>query len=341
MKKKILFTMAIFIAVFATASVIKIKAGTGENVSGWSWGGSEEAPDTVINGNESGVGWISSNNITGGGTVNYGINIPNDGSPAWGYAWSENIGWISFQPGDLVGCPQTPCNTRRVGNDLIGWARIMSMPQAGVNSGGWTGWVKMNGTAQDGTPYGVTVDPSTGKFNGYAWSGGVSAPELGAIKMQGVNYVTMVTPPAQIISFTATPSKTDIEANPNFLSTANNVILRWDSVNAASCDISGGWTGGGLPAVNSTGQSISQTSGIQNYTLICRGPGGDSLPMTISVYTYCNDRTCGTGACNSTENVSSWGISNVANVSTTCNQLCSDNTQCEGRSSGTWKEVAP
>lgn len=45
------------------------------------------------------IGWISFNNTSGGGGTNYGVNILEDASGVGklsGYAWSENIGWISF-----------------------------------------------------------------------------------------------------------------------------------------------------------------------------------------------------------------------------------------------------
>ena len=44
------------------------------------------------------IGWISFNNTTGGGTTNYGVNINPSTGVFSGYAWSENIGWIDFGP---------------------------------------------------------------------------------------------------------------------------------------------------------------------------------------------------------------------------------------------------
>jgi len=49
------------------------------------------------------VGWISANCHSGGGAKNYGLNIGGDGTLT-GYAWSENVGWISFEPADVNGC---------------------------------------------------------------------------------------------------------------------------------------------------------------------------------------------------------------------------------------------
>ncbi len=55
------------------------------------------------------IGWISFNSTNLGGSFNYGVNV----DPACagsvcnmlGYAWSEHIGWISFNSSDVGGCP--------------------------------------------------------------------------------------------------------------------------------------------------------------------------------------------------------------------------------------------
>jgi len=42
------------------------------------------------------IGWISFNNTSGGGSTNYGVNVDTSTGAFSGYAWSENIGWIKF-----------------------------------------------------------------------------------------------------------------------------------------------------------------------------------------------------------------------------------------------------
>ncbi len=153
MLKKIL--VALFIAIAFLATNIQAKAGNNENVTGWLWGGSN-----------TNLGWISTNNLTGGGSVNYGINVPNGDGNVTGYAWSSNIGWINFNPSGPY--PEGPnSSVRRVGNNLIGWARIVGIAQESArgNSGGWQGWIKMSGANHR-----VIVNPSSGQINGYAWS---------------------------------------------------------------------------------------------------------------------------------------------------------------------------
>ena len=44
------------------------------------------------------IGWISFNNTSGGGATSYGVNINTSTGSLSGYAWSENVGWIMFNP---------------------------------------------------------------------------------------------------------------------------------------------------------------------------------------------------------------------------------------------------
>lgn len=111
----------------------------------------------------SNIGWISFNctNDNSCGTANYGVNKNIDGTLS-GYAWSSNIGWIQF--GGLAGFPSgsgtTASNATVNGsNQLVGWARAIS--QDGV---GWDGWISLFGASPS---YGVTFSGTS--FIGYAW----------------------------------------------------------------------------------------------------------------------------------------------------------------------------
>jgi len=148
------------------------KADSNDNV--WGWAYSEN------------IGWISFNNITGGGASDYGVHICStsdsnvfcSGKPEGtivGYAWSRGndanvggVGWISFNESDLSGCPQVPCKAWVNTGDgkVYGWAKALAggTPEAG----GWDGWIKLSGTALDGSPYGLSID-SGGEFQGWAW----------------------------------------------------------------------------------------------------------------------------------------------------------------------------
>ena len=110
------------------------------------------------------IGWLSFNNTTGGGSTDYGVNIDSGGLFS-GYAWSENIGWLSFNQAELAGCPSGACRAEMdtATGQVSGWARALAYGD------GWDGWISLRGTN-----YGVSVDPNPAsptyqEFFGWAW----------------------------------------------------------------------------------------------------------------------------------------------------------------------------
>ncbi|MDD3497985.1 MAG: hypothetical protein PHH24_00570 [Candidatus Moranbacteria bacterium] len=184
--KKIILAI-IIVALFAGLS-FSAKA----DVIGWLWGGGTES--FVGDTSHTNFGWISANSsncasnegeltetafcpqATG---ASYSLAVPSTDGPVSGYVWSENVGWISFNSGDLTGCPSGECSARRAGGWLEGWARIKSIQTAYAleNSGGWEGWISLKGTG-----YGVEISKMDGNLNTptYAWS-----DELGWINFGG------------------------------------------------------------------------------------------------------------------------------------------------------------
>jgi hypothetical protein len=187
-----------FVCVFLAAGLIFAQnafAGSEHNVGGFAWSGSNSA---AANDGQS-IGWVSFNNVKVDGVgpatpgpIDYGVNIDGSNGEMSGYAWSaadkdagnniEGLGWISFQKADVKNCPDHPGDNTgdlcvaKVKTELVdnkytvsGWARVLSVKNETSNNGGWEGWIKLSGTAQDGSPYGVYID-SNGDFHGYAWS---------------------------------------------------------------------------------------------------------------------------------------------------------------------------
>lgn len=105
------------------------------------------------------IGWISFNNTSGGGSVSYGVNIDSDGIFS-GYAWSENVGWISFNQAELSGCPSGTCRAEvdLSSHEVSGWARALA------HGDGWDGWIRLRGSN-----YGVKINDATQEFEGWAW----------------------------------------------------------------------------------------------------------------------------------------------------------------------------
>lgn len=181
--------LVLIVVLIDLLSVGKTKADTTANVSGWAY--SEN------------VGWISfnsndcdkdDNNISDNqnypdcpvGLLSkpYGVNIGSDGKLS-GQAWSENVGWISFNESE-TGIPFSadPCGSGcialadpsgELGKSNVaikGWARALaacdSVPCSssgpGSNTGGWDGWIRFD-YGKNNEAY---IDSSY-KFHGWAW----------------------------------------------------------------------------------------------------------------------------------------------------------------------------
>lgn len=132
------------------------------NVNGWAW--SEN------------IGWISFSNVAAGTEVPYGLHINPETMKLSGYIWSENIGWITFHR-SVAGDPPSgnPCSEDPdcmavldpETFEISGWARALNYGD------GWTGWISLAGTASDSSSYGVSIDPDSGIFDGWAWGSGL------------------------------------------------------------------------------------------------------------------------------------------------------------------------
>ncbi|MCR4285957.1 MAG: hypothetical protein NUW00_03640 [Candidatus Kaiserbacteria bacterium] len=113
------------------------------------------------------IGWISFNSTNEASTTaDYGVTVALNGDMS-GYAWSEHIGWISFNESD--GSHIAP-RFDKVSGAVTGWARALS-PASGVNTGGWDGWISLSGTATDGSSYGVVATGAD--WEDFAWGSDV------------------------------------------------------------------------------------------------------------------------------------------------------------------------
>ncbi|MEK7535784.1 MAG: hypothetical protein AAB590_02085, partial [Patescibacteria group bacterium] len=138
----------------------------------WGFASSAHAETSKVEGYawSSGLGWVSFNctNSNSCSTSNYGVNLDRTTGALSGYAWNSSVGWISFNSSDVSGCPVGPCAPKVVGNNLTGWAKVLS----GNVSQGWEGWIHLSGSN-----YGVNFDGI--KFTGYSWSYQESSPVVG------------------------------------------------------------------------------------------------------------------------------------------------------------------
>src|SRR3989344_3051251 len=198
------------------------------------------------------IGWISFNGS------NYGITVDTNGKLS-GYAWSDNIGWISANDADLSGCPKTPCTAKLQNNNLNGWLKVISGGTS--QSDGWDDWISLSGSSPT---YGPTLSNNT--FSGYSWGSDV----VGWISWSGSGYgVTTDLAPTATLS-----------ADPTTINLGQSSTLTWSSTNATSCTGTG-FTAGGSSGSRSTG--ILNPPGTFNYQVACTGAGGTSAPAFASV----------------------------------------------------------
>lgn len=80
---------------------------------------------------------------TGMTVGDYGVDFDGDGLLS-GYAWSERVGWVTFNQGDLSVCPSAPCEAvvNTTTGDVSGWAKALN------NGDGWDGWISLDGQTQ-------------------------------------------------------------------------------------------------------------------------------------------------------------------------------------------------
>ncbi len=130
------------------------------------------------------IGWISFNSTSGGGVISYGVNLNPGNGKLSGHAWAENIGWISFNESD-TGVPPSddPCS------DASCIAKATPSGQLGKGNVNIYGWARaLNHTSgwdgwirfDHGQTEEAYVDPS-GEFHGWAWSSDV----IGWVKFYG------------------------------------------------------------------------------------------------------------------------------------------------------------
>lgn len=104
----------------------------------------------------------------------YGVEANRTTGALSGYVWSSNIGWISFEPVSVAGCPTAPCQAYIDFDtaEVFGWARVCTVFSAGcsgalkANRGGWDGWIRFSGLLYS-AELNDTSNPS--EFFNWAW----------------------------------------------------------------------------------------------------------------------------------------------------------------------------
>ena len=116
---------------------------------------------SASNDNVSGYAWSSNIGWISFGGDNYGVSVDEDGKLS-GHAWSENIGWISFE---CDGCTAKIDKPKKLGKQDVA---VLGLARALAYGGGWDGWIKFDHGKNDE----VYIDEG-GEFRGRAWGSDV------------------------------------------------------------------------------------------------------------------------------------------------------------------------
>jgi hypothetical protein len=211
----------------------------------------------------SNVGWISFNcsNDNSCGTANYGLNIDSNGNVS-GNAWSSSVGWISFN--QTSGCPEAGCTTTphfdKTSGALTGWARACG----GTENRDCTGASRTDGwdgwIKLAGTSYGPVFSGIT--FAGYSWGSDV----VGWLSWSGTGYG--VVSPANI------DCTSSLSVAPDTIDQGENVALSWSVSAGSACATScsgNGFDTGGATSGNNGPASVPPTPPTTSYALTCTG----------------------------------------------------------------------
>jgi hypothetical protein len=167
------------------------------------------------------IGWVNfscADRMTIGTGVNYGVDINEDTGIFSGYAWSENIGWVSFNEADLVGCPSAPCQTK-VDLDTGAVTGWARFLSHGTN---WDGWISLGQSSYDD----VAVNYNLGEFSGYAWDSGY----IGWISLNCADEGACVASPYKVeTSFAPLPEITDLTNSFQACSQSRIPVFSWQT----------------------------------------------------------------------------------------------------------------
>lgn len=108
------------------------------------------------------IGWISFNCTDNScASTNYGVNLDFASGNLSGYAWSDTVGWISFDSADLAGCP-------------VNTARGDCLPYYDSGTNELHGWARATSACKDDLWNGANCTGSGAGNKAGGWGGWIS-----------------------------------------------------------------------------------------------------------------------------------------------------------------------
>jgi len=228
----------------------------------------------------SNIGWVSFNCDNFGTCLNdeaYNVTIDPSTGALSGYAWSSNIGWIQF--GGLSGFPSGNGTTAQ--NAALKGSTLTGWARAlsAGSDGGWDGWISLSGS---------TVSTPVNYHNSQIPVGGAAAPTAGT---QGSYGVTVA---------------------------GNNLnSFAWGSDVVGWLSFSGPGYGVGIEPGGGTGVTTGTTT-TDTGSEDCTGPDGTVIPNGSSKVYYQDPTDATTGACVPEERICTEGVLSGTYVNPEC-----------------------
>jgi hypothetical protein len=234
------------------------------------------------------LGWISLSGST------YQVTVQSDGTLA-GYAWAnpsddvsgtDNIGWISFNAADTASCGSA---AKLTDTSITGWAKVLS-----ADGNGWDGCISLSGSSP---AYGVTLSSSgssqSGMLDGYAWAdstvGGWISFNCDTGGPNGDDICATRNYSALYVTNTPPPPSVDVAefaASPGRVRSGSTTSLLYSLTSDVSCAITG--SDGSSYPVTADGTEHTVTTnpitGTITYTLSCGSTSRQATAGLLPAY---------------------------------------------------------
>ncbi|MBP6911877.1 MAG: hypothetical protein KBB88_01600 [Candidatus Pacebacteria bacterium] len=208
----------------------------------------------------------------------YGVSVNPTTGVMTGYAWSNRIGFVSFNEG--VGCPDGECTPKLdlSTGKLSGWAKA-SVP-AGSGISGWDGWISLSCENSTSLPWCLTTPTYRGQYNfdtkiisGAAWGSNV----VGWISFSGPGYAVTVDLSQPTVNMTATtgPGMCPGDVDTATLNWATTGDMTACTANSSNGDPSFSGPVGTVSPVG--GVVVSPSAPSTTYSISCTKAGTDNV----------------------------------------------------------------
>ncbi len=242
----------------------------------WSHSQENNCKDHSLHGNawSDGIGWISFDCKSAKSNIDYGVDVDRNGNLS-GFAWSDAIGWIDFS---YYEGGSDAARYNRNSHKLEGYAKALS----GLDDtdDDFTGTISLQGNTKKGDAYAPIYNPSTYEFDDFAWGG---QNVIGWIDFK-TDY-SVVTMDPFYFRFYSNHGDPD-DPVPE----GQSVILTWETAGANSCTASDGgstsWTDNNPKVVgepSAASETISNLNSDTKFVLTCEDDAGNSLSKEVNV----------------------------------------------------------